>query len=117
MKGPVSRAGNLYILNGAGSKWIQDSIEDSIDHPVNIVNVGRDQLFTDLRNAISESVPDPTREKLLDALESLASVESKRTFSSRYAEFVQLAANHLTVIGPFVPALTQLLVAPTAGQP
>jgi hypothetical protein len=30
-------------------------------------------------------------------------------YVSRYANFMQLAANHMTVIAPFIPALAALL--------
>ena len=33
-----------------------------------------------------------------------------RSFVDRYKEFITLAADHVTVFAPFLPALTQLLV-------
>jgi hypothetical protein len=34
----------------------------------------------------------------------------RQGFARKYAEFMALAADHMEVLGPFIPALTQLLI-------
>jgi hypothetical protein len=47
-----------------------------------------------------------------DILERLATLEksiNSPSFRQQYTEFISAAANHMTLIAPFIPALTEIL--------
>jgi hypothetical protein len=48
---------------------------------------------------------------MLDRLDALKAAEGKPTFGERYREFVASAADHMTLLAPFLPALTALLAS------
>lgn len=82
----------------------------SQDHSVNVTK--STAIFTDLRTTIERGIADESqKQKLLGTVgEMEASVGQKETFLKKYSEFVELAANHMAILGPYLPALTQLLV-------
>ena len=49
------------------------------------------------------------RQDLLLKVDALERAKGKKTFLTAYQAFVAAAANHMTLIGPFVPQLTGLL--------
>jgi len=49
------------------------------------------------------------QQDLLARTMELEQETSKTGFAKKYAEFMALAADHITVIGPFIPALTQMI--------
>lgn len=97
---------NVYNLQGTHSRV---NIRSS-DQSLNISNVTSEQLFVSLREHIEENVHDEgDRKELLDRLAALEKTNDKTTLLKRYQEFIGAAANHMTLIAPFIPALTQLL--------
>jgi hypothetical protein len=97
---------NVYNLHGENSRV---NIRSS-DQSLNISNVTSEQLFVNLREHINENVLDQTdRGELLERVSALEKATDKQTFLERYQAFIGAAANHMTLIAPFVPALTQLL--------
>jgi hypothetical protein len=46
---------------------------------------------------------------MLDRLDALKQADAK-TIGERYREFIGTAADHMTLLTPFLPALTALLV-------
>ena len=68
-------------------------------------------LFDNLRGAIRTSISDPElSETLMHCVEAMEAAAGTRTFADRYKDFIALAADHISVFGPFLPALTQFLV-------
>jgi hypothetical protein len=97
---------NVYNLQGTHSRV---NIRSS-DQSLNISNVTSEQLFLNLREHIEENVQDEAdRKDLLERLAALEKTKEKASLLKRYQEFIAAAANHMTLIAPFVPALTQLL--------
>ena len=97
---------NVYNLHGTHSRV---NIRSS-DQSLNISNVTSEQLFLNLREHIEENVPDVAdREELLERLNALQNATDKKSILERYQDFIASAANHMTLIAPFIPALTQLL--------
>jgi hypothetical protein len=45
----------------------------------------------------------------LEKLKALEKDQNSPSFSKRYTEFMAVAANHIQVICPFIPALTEML--------
>ena len=81
---------------------------NSQDFSTNIVN--ESNVFEHLRSAIESGVTSASEQKeILQRLEALESAKGKKTYLIRYQEFIAVAANHMTVLAPFIPALTQML--------
>jgi hypothetical protein len=75
-----------------------------------VVITSQEQVFTDLRNQITSGVPAGDEQKdVLDKLTALEQAKESRSFAQRYAEFISVAANHMVLIAPFIPALTEML--------
>ena len=83
----------------------------SSDSSTNVVNVESAALFGSLREAIENSSLDSTASgRLMQNVDAMESAVGTRTFAERYGKFVAAAADHMTVVAPFLPALTQLLL-------
>lgn len=82
----------------------------SHDASVNVVTVAEAALFEQIDQAIARQVPAGEEQSALRAAaKALQAAPDKSSRMKRYADFVQLAANHAAVLQPFFPALTQLL--------
>jgi hypothetical protein len=82
----------------------------SVDSSTNVVNVAPAELFTQLRLTIEEKVQaEQERDELLARLADLQSAQGTPTYLDRYQGFIAAAANHMTILAPFLPALTQLM--------
>lgn len=107
----VSRKG--AVVQGTGGHYInvigvnaRVNIE-SVDQSTNVVH--GDSVFGGLYAAI-ETVPSAEdRVTLRDAARRMESAQSTRSFKVAYQEFLSLAADHMTIIAPFIPALSMLL--------
>jgi hypothetical protein len=83
---------------------------NSVDSSTNVVSQTPAELFDAIRCAIQTSVPaGKERQDLLAATAGLEQESGKPTFGQRYAQFMAIAANHMEVLMPFIPALTQML--------
>lgn len=71
--------------------------------------VSNNNLFNDLRQAFQSAVTDPNEGKriknLIDAIE-VAKGDDRRL---RFNDFIQQAANYMTIAAPFLPALTDYI--------
>lgn len=97
----------VYNLSGANSRV---NIQ-SADLSTNIVNVEAAALFEALRGSLEKAILDQAlRQQLREAVDAMQAAAGTRDFSDRYKTFIGLAADHVAVFGPFLPALTQLLL-------
>jgi hypothetical protein len=95
---------NVYTASGPNSRININSTDNSTNY-INNLN----SLFNDLKIGL-ESLPDKEiQEKSLEILEKLKKHKNTPSYLIKYQEFVSLLANHMTVIAPFIPALTQLI--------
>lgn len=95
----------IYNLIGSNSR-VNIHSQDSSE---NVVYTTADKIFNDLRDAINNNVKDDKeKESILKKVDGLANSQGKPTFIERYKEFIELAANHMAILGPFIPALTQM---------
>jgi hypothetical protein len=84
---------------------------DTNDHSINVVTISQDQIFARLKQEITAALSaGDERKEILDKLAALEQVADSPSFSQRYAEFINAAANHMTILGPFIPALTEMLL-------
>jgi hypothetical protein len=104
---PRRQAGpTIYNISGPNARVNINSVDLS----ANVIDLTSDALFQELRAAITNGIADAARrEVVLSAVGSMEVEQGKKTFAARYREFVAVAADHMALIGPFIPALTQLL--------
>jgi hypothetical protein len=101
---PIS---NNYHVTGENSRINIGSTDNSS----NIVNSAGDaELFAGLRKAIENHVEDEKQRALILArIADMEATQKTPDFTAKYQAFIQQAANHMTIVTPFIPALTQLL--------
>jgi len=49
------------------------------------------------------------RRKITEALAALQAAHGKPSFAQRYTDLIQAVGNHIKIITPFIPALTEML--------
>ena len=97
----------IYNVTGANSRFNINSIDAS----TNIINKAPSEMFEALREAIRLGISkSDEREKLLAQTVEMEEQVGKIGFTEKYSRFIRDAANHIQIISPFLPALTQLLV-------
>jgi hypothetical protein len=97
---------NIYNLQGDHARVNVQST----DHSVNVSAISEQQVFSGIRQALSEGVlDDHERGDILNKLGALEKALHTRDFVSRYQAFINAVACHMTIILPFIPALTQML--------
>jgi hypothetical protein len=80
----------------------------SQDHSTNISNTG--DVFGDIVGALKSGVKDQQKlAELIQAVETMKAEKGKTGFVQAYQKFIGLAADHIGVITPFLPALTSLM--------
>ena len=82
----------------------------SVDASTNLVEIGSEDLFNMLRQTIESAVKDKSLcADLTEKVDELEQTQGTRKFTEKYREFITLAADHITVLAPFIPALSQIL--------
>lgn len=81
----------------------------STDNSTNTYSSTTSTVFEDLRTTVLQQVPAEAQPALLERIVQMEQSIGKPTFISRYNDFIQQAANHITVLAPFLPALSALL--------
>lgn len=83
---------------------------NSQDISVNVKNITSGDLFEKLKKAIEENEDNVDKKsKLLSLVDEMEDAQGTDRFRERYKEFVATAADHMTLLIPFLHALTQLL--------
>jgi hypothetical protein len=68
-------------------------------------------VFADLRACVESKIPAGDQNLLLERIAEMERDLGRPSFSSRYSAFIQAAANHISIIAPFLPALSALLTS------
>jgi hypothetical protein len=96
----------VYHVEGDNARWNVNSS----DHSVNVVIKPSEQIFANMRQQIESRVPEGAeRTDILERLTALEKAQGSSSFAQRYTEFISAAANHMQLLGPFIPALTEML--------
>ncbi|WP_454252723.1 hypothetical protein [Pseudomonas sp. Marseille-Q7302] len=68
--------------------------------------------FANLQNAVKDAaISASDKAEILDAISKMKShVGQSEPFRFHYQKFIQSAANHMSVVSPFIPFLTTLLL-------
>jgi hypothetical protein len=96
---------NVYHLTGVGSRVNVNSTDNSTN-----VTISESELFSKMREEITEKVPSTEKRDRL--LQKVSALEKERDLPSaweRYKELIAVAADHMTIICPFIPALTEMI--------
>jgi hypothetical protein len=94
---------NVYHLTGPGSRVNVNSVDNSTN-----LTITESQLFSKLRKEITANVqPNEKRDRILEKIEALEKEPNSRSLWDRYTELVAVAADHMTLLCPFIPALTE----------
>lgn len=81
----------------------------STDNSANI-NISADQVFTNIRDTLNTSnLSQHEKGNLLKCVEEMEANVGKPTFTKRYQDFIAAGANHMSLLSPFLPALSSLL--------
>jgi len=92
-------------ITGANAKVYNHSVDNS----TNIVFHSEGDMFNRLRATIGEAVQPAEQEKLLELIERMERSQKTPAFKDDYMAFINAAAAHMTILAPFIPALTILL--------
>jgi hypothetical protein len=83
---------------------------NSTDNSVNVVTVSQDEIFTKLRHEITSHVPAGLQQdELLQRLAALEAAQGSPSFAEKYLDLISVAANHVTLLAPFLPALADMV--------
>lgn len=87
----------------------------STDKSTNVVDKTADELFAELIATIESELGDsPDKEELIETAETMKQAETKSGYLKAYSRFVDLAANHVGILQPFIGALWQASQTPLA---
>lgn len=105
----VASAGkNITNIGVAGNSYGSAIAVGNSGSPQMQVSVG--PIFEQIRSAIEASdLAAGDKASLRAHVDEMASEQGTPGFMARYASFIAAAANHMTLVAPFVPALTALL--------
>jgi len=81
---------------------------NSTDNSSNVVNQSH-AFFVQMREAAQNIETEQERADILARIEELEQSKGKSGFLQAYQKFMSIAAVHMTVFAPFVPALTEML--------
>ncbi|AZS19181.1 hypothetical protein [Caulobacter sp. FWC26] len=98
--------GNLNTgdITGTGARLNQGS-QDSSTNTI----AGESQLFAEIEDAVTGIKDAAAREQLIALTREMKASQGQPGFLSAYQRFVTAAADHMTVLTPFLPALAGLL--------
>lgn len=99
----------IKINKSEGGNIIGGNVFGNISTSINIKN--KNKLFEEIDNIINEKIINPDeRDKILSKLKELElSTGDPKNYSTHYQELMGIAANHISVLSPFIPALSHYL--------
>jgi len=96
----------IYNLNGANTRVNNHSK----DYSVNIINMSSSDLFDEVRRILTENVTNQEELRELRLLvNDMENNQNTPRFIQAYTKFITSAADHITVLSPVIPALTQII--------
>jgi hypothetical protein len=99
---------NLHTgdFNGGQQKNYIESLDASINA------TGTSELFDRIKDAIISQLGEEARkEELLASVEEMSSTKDAPGFLPAYQKFIQLAGDHMNILGPFIGPLSALLTS------
>lgn len=102
---PRHKGGNYNInLHGTNARVNINSTDNSVNTSI------EESPFTSIKSAIQHGVPDQAeKSELLSRIAKLEKAKEQGSFTKAYQQLIGSAANHMTILAPFLPALTQMM--------
>lgn len=84
---------------------------NSTDNSTNSVGGVSSELFAEILKAVAAIDNQTRRDAISSAVSDMAAAQARNdgSFKEKYQNFMAAAADHVTIIAPFLPALTKLL--------
>lgn len=82
---------------------------NSVDRSTNIVNTINMNRFNEIEDALRQIQDERTRTECLNSLNDLKESVGTTSFVEKYRHFIATAADHMTLISPFIGYLSSLL--------
>lgn len=100
------KTGNNYTYNINNSSGKVNV--NSVDNSINVTLSENDEkLFLTLKELASGL---NNNEDIIDSINSMRENVGAPNFASKYNDFIQKVANHMTIFAPFIPILTNYLI-------
>ncbi len=99
---------NITIINNISGTQARVNI-NSVDNSVNSMNSENKELFEKIFSTLQEIDNEKVKEEALAIAKEMQLNIDKPTFKEKYQQFISTVANYITIISPFIPALTNLL--------
>ena len=96
------KASSVQIFASENAKVMIDSVDNSIN-----VNSQDFRVFDELIDVVKGI--QGNSEMIASIIQMKNSVNDKESFRNKYIRFVQIAADHMTLLAPFIPSLTRFL--------
>ena len=102
---PFNKSVNNYF-NAPNSRYNESSTDNSINISLSDAN-----LFDEIKNELKkQDFEENEITLLLNQVDDLEQSMGKENFSTKYTRFIQNLGEHVAVISPFLPALSQGLI-------
>lgn len=83
---------------------------NSTDNSINISDVNFEKFFDDISTTLKNEISDKEHlDLILKKLDDLHKSVNTPNYKQKYNDFIQATANHITILAPFIPALSKLL--------
>lgn len=82
----------------------------STDHSSNISSSGSASIFNEMRGALTGGIASPEElSRIVGHLDGIEKAASRSEGLSSYQSFISSLADHITIVSPFLPALTAFI--------
>ncbi|TCT10822.1 hypothetical protein EDC26_10141 [Paralcaligenes ureilyticus] len=102
---PIQHTSITYNLTGTGARINVNST----DHSVNNISNEISNVFAQVRDAVAQIPDDSAKEEIQQIVNKMEHAHGSNDFLQKYQAFVTAAADHITILGPVIPALSALL--------
>lgn len=101
-----AKGGDTFNISTVSGKVNVNSEDNSTNVSINVEG----NIFGEIADAIkSADIADNEKEKLISEVFELEKSVGDDSFIPKYKSFLQTAANHMTILAPFIPALSRFL--------
>ena len=103
---PKTKTPSVKIINNINASEGSKVLVAAVDNSVNITSQDL-SVFDELIEAVKKI--QNSNEMIAKIEQMKASVHDKESYRQKYCDLIQIAAAHMTIIAPFIPALTKFL--------
>lgn len=95
----------IYNLNGANTRVNNNSTDNSF----NVVDMST-KLFDQIRNVVNNEIKnEDEKRELREIITEMEISQGSNKFNQVYTNFITSAANHMSIISPFIPELSKMI--------